>query len=324
MTVAITGASGHVGANLTRALLDQKRTCRVLVHKDTQALEGLDVEQVEGSVLDPDSLIQAFSGAETVFHCAARISIVGDPDGMVRKINVEGPRNVVKACLEAKVKRLIHFSSIHAYCQTPLDQPLDETRPHVGSNAPAYDRSKAAGEGQILAGVKEGLDAVIVNPTAVLGPFDFKPSRMGQVLLDLYNRSLIALIAGGFNWVDVRDVIAGALAAEQKGRTGEKYLLGGHYLSVGDLAQVVQKVSGVKPPAMTTPMWLAKATAPFAEMYAKVMNTEPLFTSEALMALDANQNIRHDKAEKELGYAPRPIEETVGDCFDWFKEAGTI
>jgi dihydroflavonol-4-reductase len=255
-----------------------------------------------------------------LFRSAANISIVGEQNGLVRRVNVEGPRNVVEACRTCGVRRLVHFSSIHAFAQEPLSQVLDETRGQVNGGAPAYDRSKAAGEREVLAGVASGLDAVIVNPTGVLGPLDFKGSRMGAVLLGMARRRFIALIDGGFDWVDVRDVCAGAMAAEQQGRTGERYLLSGHWRSLRDLALAVQRITGARPPRWDSPMWLARVGAPFVTAWSQLRRTQPLYTSEALVALRANRSISHAKASRELGYAPRPIDDTIADTLRWFED----
>ena len=307
-----------------RELIRRRRPCRALVHHNMRPIEGLPVERVSGDVMDPVSLERAFQGAEVVYHLAARISLIGGQDGLVHDTNVVGTRNVVAACLAAGVRRLVHFSSIHAFQQRPFDEPLDETREKSGDEAPAYDRSKALAEREVLAGVERGLDAVIVNPTGVLGPFDFEPSAMGQVLLDLHHRRLAGLVAGGFNWVDVRDVINGALAAEARGRTGQNYLLGGHWVSVVEVAETVRQVTGVAPPWFVSPMWLARVGAPFAVAFAKVRGTRPLFTSDSLAALRSNRAISFEKATRELGYSPRPFRETIQDSFAWFREMGWV
>jgi dihydroflavonol-4-reductase len=326
-TVLVTGAAGHVGGNLVRALLAQGgRRVRVLVHKDTRAIDGLDVERVQGDVLDAAAVRQAVDGAEIVYHLAAIVTTEGDPDGTAQRTNVEGPRNMVNACLDAKVKRLVHFSSIHAFQQQPLLESLDEARPLAeGKHEMAYDRTKAGGQREVWAGMKRGLDAVIIHPTAVVGPFDFKPSRMGQVLLDLYHRRLPSLVGGGFDWVDVRDVIAGAMAAETKGRAGENYLLSGEYRSVTELAHVAAQVTGVRAPRFTAPIWLAKVGVPFAVGWAKLARSRPLYTFDSLHALQlANQRISCAKAKTDFGYAARPLQDTVRDTYDWFREAGKL
>ncbi|MDD5309390.1 MAG: SDR family oxidoreductase [Deltaproteobacteria bacterium] len=325
MTIVVTGAGGHVGGNLVRALLEEGRAVRAVVRQDTRAVDGLPVEILRADVLDPVSLRKAFEGAKTVFHLAARISITGAHGGLVERVNVEGPRNVAAACLDCKVARLVHFSSIHAFSAFPCDGIIDERRCQTPpSHGMVYDRTKAAGEREILAAVDKGLDAVIVNPTSIVGPHDYKPSRVGQVVLDLATRRLPALVDGGFNWVDVRDVVKGALFAEKRGKKGERYLLGGQWRSVADLAALVERTSGVKPPAFTSPMWLARVGAPFITAYSKLVGIEPLYTSDALYALRHHRHVSHAKARQELGYAPRPLEETIADTVAWFKAAGRI
>jgi dihydroflavonol-4-reductase len=208
-------------------------------------------------------------------------------------------------------------------CQHPVSQPLDETRQLSDARpAPAYDHSKAGGERAVLAAVGQGLDAVVVSPTAVLGPYDFKPSRMGQVLLDLRLRRLPALVAGGFDWVDARDVAQAAMAAERSGRTGERYLLSGTYLAVADLAALVAAVTGVKAPRFVVPQPLARPLAPCAELWSHLTGTEPRFTRDSLAALrTCNPAISHAKASEELDFAPRPLRATVADTLAWFAES---
>ena len=324
MRIAVTGATGHIGGNLVRALIARGDEVRALVHDDERALDGINVEKIRVDVRDLAGLEKAFAGCERVFHLAARISIApGDAD-QVHAVNVEGTQNVVEACLRQKVKRLIHFSSIHALSPEPRDGTVDETRPLAKESWLPYDRSKAGGELEIQKGISRGLDAVTVNPTAVLGPHDYKPSPMGSVLLDLYRRKLPALLDGGFDWVDVRDVVAGALAAAEKGRTGERYLLGGQRRTIYQLAETVEEVTGSKPPMFVAPMWLARASAPFATGFARLLGKPPRLTAESLHALRNHQMVSHDKASRELGYSARPLKETVSATFDWFKQANVV
>ena len=326
MTVVVTGASGHVGANLVRALLERGETVRALIHESDVGVAGLDVEQVKADVREPESLRKAFEGADLVYHLAAIISIDGDKQGLVPAVNVRGARNVAEACLELGVRRLVHCSSIHAFDQEPLDQKLDETRSRADERPghPAYDTSKSQGERQVREVIEKGLDAVIINPTAVLGRNDFEGSRMGRVITDLYYGKLPALIDGGFNWVDVRDICSSAIAAAERGRTGESYLLGGRWASVADLAAIVEHYTGRRPPRITSPMWLARVGAPFVVAFGRITGNEPLYTIEALRALRANRYIDCSKAHAELGHDPRPLEETVRDAIEWFIEHGRL
>jgi len=324
MTVVVTGAAGHVGGNLVRALLEQKQHVRVLVHQDARALAGLEVERVEGDVLDPQSLQRLVQGAELVYHLAAVISISGDPGGEMRRVNVEGTRNVARACIEAGVGRMVHFSSIHAFSHRPDELPIDERRGPPAPDAMPYDLSKAAGEREVQAAVLRGLDAVIVNPTAVVGPHDYRPSHMGQVLVDLHRGTFPALVDGGFDWVDVRDVVQAAIQAARLGRRGERYLLGGTWATFGELARLVHEATGARVPSLTAPMWLAHIGAPFMVAFNRLRGTRPLYTNSSLQALRHHRWISCDKARQALDHIPRPLGETVRDTLAWFDGAGML
>lgn len=324
MTV-VTGASGHIGGNLVRALLAEERKVRCLVRKDRRALDGLDVETVEGDIFDPESLRRLMAGAGTVFHLAGRISIVGSEGGLVEKTNVDGVRNIVQACAEAGVDRLVHVSSIHAFSTHPNDEMIDETRELArGPEHMPYDRSKAGGQTVVLEAVARGLDAVIVNPGAVVGPYDFKPSRMGEVFLDICLSRLPALIDGGYNWVDARDVAAGAIAAEKKGRRGESYLLTGHWVHICEVSGIIARLTGRKTPMMATPLWLAGLASYFSLAAGALSGKTPKFTPGAIRSIQMHRHISHEKATRELGYAPRGFEQTVRDTLEWFREAGML
>jgi dihydroflavonol-4-reductase len=309
-----------------RELVARGTSVRAVVRGDGMpALRGVDVEVVRGDVRDPASLAAAFEGADVVYHCAALISIVGSMNGLVHETNVVGARNAARAALRADVRRFVHFCSVHAFEQEPLHEPLDETRARVrGPDAPAYDVSKAGGEAEIRKAIADGLDAVILHPSGILGPHDYRPSRMGTVLLDLYHRRLPSLVQGGFDWVDVRDVVTTAIAAAERGRTGESYLVTGHWLSIPDVAAIAQACTGVAAPRVTSPMWLARVGAPVMERWAKLTRREPLYTAESLLALRANRAYVRDKAAADLGHDPRPTRESIRDAYRWFAEHGRI
>jgi dihydroflavonol-4-reductase len=322
MKVAITGAGGHIGNNLSRFLLSQGAAVKALCHQDARALENLPLNLVYGDVLDLHSLMACFRDVEVVYHLASIISIEGGAQGIVREVNEQGTRLVVDACLRCGVERLVHFSSIHALQQTPLEIPLDEKRTLVDKTGSIYDQSKAEAERIVLDGNQRGLDSVIVNPTAVIGPHDYKPSLMGRGLLALYNGTLPALVPGGFNWVDVRDVVQGAIQAGQLGETGERYLLSGSWASVRQIAERVETISGKPRPKFISPLWLARLGLPFIRAHASLNGTRALYTAESLNALEgANRNVSCEKAEKHLKYHPRPLQKTLEDTFQWFQEA---
>ena len=325
MIIAITGANGHVGVNLCKALLEQGHTVRALVHKNSQGLEKLKVEIFRGDMLDKESLRPLLNGAEVVFHLAAKISITGDSKGIVRDINTEGTRFMIELAREFGIRRFIHFSSIHAFQQVPQDRILDETMPLVGENAFAYDRSKADGERIVMNAAKDGLDAFVLSPTAIVGPMDQEPSLMGKALLQIYFHQIPALVPGGYNWVDVRDIVSAAIQSIDKGRTGEKYLLSGHWHSLNEVARMIEKHTGRMVVRTIMPFWLAWVGLPFITLYSRISARTPLYTRESLeIILHCSRQISHEKASKELGFNPRTMDETVQDTMKWFENNGYI
>jgi dihydroflavonol-4-reductase len=325
MTVVVTGASGHLGINLVRALVAEKRSVRAVVHHNHVALEGLGLEIVHGDITDVASLTRTFEGADVVYHLAGVISLLRNEWPLVEKINVQGTRNVIEACRRSDVKRLVHFSSIHAINPEPLDVPVDETHPLIqGHRYPPYDLSKAEAQREIRKAIAAGLNAVVINPTGVLGPYDYQPSFFGTALLMMANGQMPALIDGGFDWVDARDVAQGAILAEQKAPSGSEYLLSGHWASMQGIADMMKDISDASIPGFVCPMPVARFGAPFATIYSRLFKKPPIFTSVSLNALRSNRNISHEKATRELGYQPRPFKETLTDTMKWFELNGNL
>jgi dihydroflavonol-4-reductase len=314
----VTGASGFVGGLLTRALLSEGRRVRAVDLVRGPALDGLDVEWMEADVLDPTRLEEVMAGAKVVYHLAAVISVTGDPTGTVWATNVEGVQNTAEAALTAGVERFVHCSSIHAYDIGYIDGVVTEDSARSDHpDLPVYDRSKAAGERALHSVIDKGLDAVICNPTAVVGPGDFTNSRMNTVLVALFEGRLPALVAGGFDWVDVRDVTNSLINAEHEGRTGENYLLPGHHMSVRELGTTVEDVTGVPKPRVTVPMWFARTWSPLANVVSRRTGNPLWYTSESLNALRSDPRVSGVKAREELGHAPRPLKETIEDLYRW-------
>lgn len=320
MHVALTGASGHLGANLVRAMLDRGWSVRCLVRDDDQRpLQGLDVQTVRGDVCAPDTLEPLLEGVDAVFHCAALISISGGLGGRVWSTNVDGVRNMGRAARAAGVRRFVHVSSCHAF-------DLHADRVHEGGDRPGphaatYDRSKAAGEAALQE--IEGLRTTVLNPAGVLGPWDWRPSRMGRFLIAVRDRRLPAVVDGGFYFVDVRDVVDAVLRAAQVGRDGTGYLLGGHYFRIGDLARLAAQVAGVAPPRVVLPAWVAAASAPLGTAWARLTGSEPLFTDESIATLRVPpDNFDQSRARDELGFSPRPMRETLQAAYSSFERLG--
>jgi dihydroflavonol-4-reductase len=280
LKTAVTGASGHIGSALVRELLVHGHAVRVLVRRDTRGLEGLPVERIEGDLGAGESLRRAFSGADVVFHAAGRISVEESDAARLFETNVEGTLKVITACRACGVRRLVHFSSVEALSpgqsgpaahralealEAPEDWPLVD-----GSSLAPYAASKADGERAVRRAIDEGLDAVILYPTGVVGPFDFKPSMLGRAVVALAKGEFPALVAGGFDWVDVRDVASGAAAAAERAPAGSRYLLGGRTASLVELAGLVCAATGARRPRLVAPTALALAWAPIAAAAARL------------------------------------------------------
>lgn len=326
MLVGVTGASGHLGNVVCRVLLERGYAVRVLHRKDVRSFEHLSVERVVGDVLDLQAVDTFVKGCDYVIHAAAIISIHGDPTGIVFKTNTEGPVNIAEACIRHRVKRMIHVSSTHAVMELPFETPFDETRPYKQKGAYAYDFSKSTGEQRMLTYYRSGkLDGLVVRPSSVIGPFDFRPSEIGKALLDFYNQKIPVLPPGGYNFIDVRDISASIVTALEKGRCGEIYLLAGTYYKMKDFAQVVHEVTGKKVPKHVMPFWFLKMLLPFVKVYGKLKKANPVFTIEAITALKyGHPNMVSDKAKKELGHVCRPLNETIADFYAWNMDRGSI
>jgi dihydroflavonol-4-reductase len=322
--IAVIGASGLIGNNICRSLLEKGFQVKALVHINSNSLERLEVEKIRGDILDMAGLRKFLQDVDIVFHAGGKISIDGDKDGSVREVNVTGTKNVVEACLSTEVQRLVYFSSIHALQQQP-EEELDENRPLIGEGGFLHDVAKSDAEKEVMKGIAQGLDAVILIPTAAIGPYDFQSSFMGQGLIALYNRKIPTLLDGGFDWVDVRDIAKAAIAAMEKGKSGERYVISGMWKTVKELASLVQEITGVPAPKFTTPQWLARMGIPLAKAYSFITHTPILYTNETLEVLvRCNRNISSLKARRELGFYPRPLAETLHDTFEWHKQVGSI
>jgi dihydroflavonol-4-reductase len=312
--------------NVVRALIATGAAVRAFDVRRGAGLAGLDVEFVKGDVLEPATLESAFAGADFVVHLAARISIAGDADGSVRRVNVDGVRNVAEAALRAGVGRMVHCSSLHAFDVGATRGPIRENSLRAtAASLPAYDRSKAAGEDELRRVIDRGLDAVILNPSGMIGPVDPEPSRMGRVLLAMFRGRMPVAVAGAFDWVDVRDVAAALLAAAERGRPGENYLLGGHRASVAELGRVATEVAGRRPPRLVAPLGPVRAVAALAVRVAGPRRAgRLLLTPESLHALATDPVIDYSKAVAELGYRARSLEETVRDLHASFIAEGRL
>lgn len=322
----VTGATGHIGNVLVRLLLEkgEKVHAMVMPGEDATPLKGLQVDIIEADVLDYQSLCKAFNHVDVVYHLAGIISILPGKDHMLQAVNVIGTRNVIQAARSCGVRRLVYTSSIHALQRVPEGILIDETVPFDIEHAiSSYDYSKANASLEILDAVRKGMDAVIVCPTGVIGPYDFRRSEMGQLILDCVEQKPMLYVDGAYDFVDVRDVAQGLILAGEKGRCGESYILSGERIAVPDIIKIVQEILGTHLLSLKIPFSLARLTAKFTPIYYRLTHAKPRFTSYSLATITSNSFISHAKALLELGYHPRPLRDTLRDTVMWFKKYKT-
>jgi dihydroflavonol-4-reductase len=317
----VTGATGHIGNVLTRRLLDRGERVRAMIMpgEDTTPIKDLDVEMVAADVLDYQSLLKAFEHIDVVYHLAGIISILPGKDNMVQAVNVIGTRNVIQAARSCSVRRLVYTSSIHALRRVPEGVLIDENIPFDIEHAiSSYDASKADASLEVLQAVQQGMDAVIVCPTGVIGPYDFRRSEMGQLILDCVEQKPMLYVDGAYDFVDVRDVAEGLILAGEKGRCGESYILSGERITVPNILRIVQEILGARLLSLKIPFSLAQLTAKVTPLYYRLTHARPRFTTYSLATLVSNSFISHAKANRELGYHPRPLRESLRDTVQWF------
>lgn len=320
--IAVTGATGHLGNVLVRQLCEQGERVRAMVlpGEDCRALEELPVEMVEGNVLSLQDLQRTFEGVEVVYHLAGLISILPGRDENVWQVNVQGTRNVLEAARMAGVRRLVYTSSIHALKRIPEGRVIDEHIPFdPQTEISDYDRSKATASLAVLDAVRnEGFDAVIVCPTGIVGPYDFRLSEMGHLIVDALHRRLNFSVDGAFDFVDVRDVARGHILACERGRSGEVYILSGEQICIYNLVKQVQELAGVHSMVVNVPFSLACFSARFASRLGSWRQRKPRFTQYSLQTVRDNSVISSSKAQNELGYHPRSLRESLQDTVQWW------
>jgi dihydroflavonol-4-reductase len=293
--------------------------------EDQAPLEGLKLEIVEGNVLDYPAVRSAMRGINTVYHLAGLITILPGRDPLVGLVNVQGTKNVLAAAMEAGVERLVYTSSIHAIKRVPESITIDESVPFDPQGLDSeYDSSKATATLAVIEASRQGLDTVVVCPTGVIGPYDYRFSEMGRVILDAARARLQFSVDGAYDFVDVRDVATGLIQACKRGRRGEHYILSGERITIPKLMQTVREMVGLQALQLNVPMALAKAAAFVATPFYRLTESKPRFTEYALETVASNSYISYAKAARELGYAPRSLKDSIADTLDWFKQSGAL
>lgn len=323
MKAVVTGATGHIGSALVRELLTRGYSVRAVIpdFEDPSSLDGLDIERVSGDIRNLDALVKAFEGIEIVFHLAGIVSIGNHKWDLLYQVNVVGTQNVIAACKRTGVKRLVYTSSVHAIEEAPKGTAIVESREFDPAKVDGdYAKSKAMATRAVFQAIEDGLDAVIVHPSGVVGPYEYKLSNLGQLFMDFIQKRVPGYVDGEYDFVDVRDVARGMVQVCEKGRKGENYILAGEQVSTKKLLYMLREVTGVKLRIRRYPIWIAKVLAPFFQLYAKLAHKTPILTSYSIRTLNSNSLFSYDKAKREVGYSARPFIETVRDTVKWLTD----
>jgi dihydroflavonol-4-reductase len=321
-TVLVTGASGFVGWHVARALLERGSAVRALVRPSSRLRELDGVETVTGDLRDAPSLGRAAAGCELIYHVAADYRLWADDPREIYASNVDGTRNLLEAAREAGVRRVVYTSTVGCIGM-PKDALGDETTPvALDDMAGPYKRSKFLAEQAALAAAADGLDVVIVNPTAPIGDHDVKPTPTGKIVVDFVKGGMPAYIDTGLNLVDVRDVAAGHLLAAERGKRGERYILGCENLTLEEIFGRLERVSGVKAPSRRVPYALAYAAGAATTGWAAVTGHEPRAPLDAVRMARKKMWVSHAKAKDELGYAPGSVDGAIERAVAWFRSNG--
>ena len=326
--VLVTGASGFVGAAVARALLAAGRKVRALLRpsSDRRNVEGLAIDVRLGSLTEPSSLAAAIEGCDALYHVAADYRLwVRNPAEMYA-CNVDGTRSLMEAALAAGVGRVVYTSSVATLGWRADGASADETTPStVADMVGHYKRSKFLAEAAVRDLIRtRALPAVIVSPSTPIGPRDVKPTPTGRIIVEAASGRMPAYVDTGLNLVHVDDVARGHLLAEDRGRIGERYILGGENLTLGDILQLVAGIVGRKPPKVEVPPALVWPVAVVEEALGWLIGREPFATREGLRMSRHKMFFSSAKAERELGYRARPAREGLAEAIAWFRQAGMV
>lgn len=326
--IVVTGSTGHIGNVLVRELLARGYVVRALVMpaENLRPLEDLDVELVYGDVTDRPIVKAAFAGAELAFHLAGVVTIMPSMRSLLEEVNVRGTHNVIDACRAAGVRRLIYTSSVHAIAEPPHGQVIDESQPFDPDQVLGdYARSKARATLLLLKEARKGgLDAVVCCPTGVIGPWDYRISNIGQLMLDFASGHLRSWVRGAYDFVDVRDVAVGLISAAERGESGRHYIFSGAQVQVPELMKELERNIGYPAPTYEIPAGIARAAGVLASVYYRLMRRRPVFTAYSIDVLKSNSQVSSARAREELGFTTRPWQDSIRDQVEWFRSQGLL
>jgi len=324
----VTGANGHLGGNLVRRLLHDGHKVRVLLRSKTKhvAIDGLAVDRVYGDLLDLPSVVSAVSGCERIYHCAALVSIGRARQRELYDNNVTGTRHLLQASKEAGVSRVVATGSVEAITFNPPKQIDEGVGLYPFGKPMPYALAKAFAEHECLKAAVEGLDVIIVVPTGIIGPNDFKPSPMGKVLIDFAHGKVPAYIPGGADFSAMKDIVEGHILAMEKGRAGHKYIFSTEFLTMERVMSIFAEVTGIPAPRLKLPSGLMLGVAEVVSFFATRFSpgTELPLTPDAVRIVRMERKVDCSKAKNELGFQPTSIKQAIQDTYDCFVRRDVI
>jgi nucleoside-diphosphate-sugar epimerase len=328
MITLVTGATGHLGANLVRALLARGEKVRAFIRRqsDVAALEGLAVERAYGDLRDRRSIRDALEGVERLYHTAAFVSIRGGDRQELFDVNVVGTRMLMQEARRAGVRRVVHTSSFGAVGINPEGASNEHWTVSPFEPGTDYERTKAVSEHDVILEAVRGLDVTLVNPAAIVGPWDFRPSLVGRTILDFAHGRMKAFVPGAFDFVPMRDVVAAELLAMDKGIRGERYLVTGEHRSIGEILQWLEELTGRPRPRLAVPPRLMQGIALLKDPLERRFfpGRAPRFNYHSIRLLNSGKRGDSSRIRRELGLIPTSTREAFADAVAWFRERGMI
>lgn len=325
--VLVTGATGFVGFAVAKALQKAGKKVRVLARRssDLSRVKTIEVEVVYGDLQNPESLTKALEDCQELYHVAAQYTFYNPNPDAIYASNVQGTHNILKAALEQNLKKVIYTSTVGAVGIPKDGRPGDENTPiSLFECQGHYKRSKYLAEQEALSFVQKGLPLVIVNPSAPVGVADAKPTPTGKMIVDFLNRKMPAFLDTGLNLIDVDDCATGHLLAAEKGRIGERYILGNQNLSLEQILQLLSKLTGLKAPKMKIPHGLALGVARVSEGISRLTKRPPLVEKEAVLLAKKRMFFNPNKAVQELGLPQADVRIALKKAIDWYLENGYV